>query len=212
MLGRRVNAPITVDGVHDLAAVSGYTHRPGIVLVAKVESARDIEVVAGALDTGGQAAVIYALTETPRAIDRLPAIVRADRLDGLLFGAARNTLARPGKVRRRVPSSSAENTQPVWSVCRWVNATVSMSSGDLPSRASVSSSAPLSAAPISFANVSAPGPVSISNARPARSTSRPPTDIGTRPVASSSPALPYQCPPGTEGKKAPVKAITPSTT
>ncbi|MEH0590081.1 aldolase/citrate lyase family protein, partial [Streptomyces sp. B21-106] len=63
-------------------------HQPGIVLVPKVESARDIEVVAGALDTDQHAPVIYALIETPRAIDWLPTIVTADRLGGLLFGAA----------------------------------------------------------------------------------------------------------------------------
>ncbi|GGN41006.1 HpcH/HpaI aldolase/citrate lyase family protein [Streptomyces fuscichromogenes] len=88
VLGLRVNAPVTADGVHDLAAITGYPCQPGIVLVSKVESARDIEVVAGALDTGGHAPVLYALIETPRAIDRLPAIVKADRLGGLLFGAA----------------------------------------------------------------------------------------------------------------------------
>ncbi|MEU9405777.1 CoA ester lyase [Streptomyces sp. NPDC048281] len=88
VLGLRVNAPVTSDGIHDLAAITGYPHRPVIVLVPKVESARDIEVVAGALDTGEHAPVIYALIETPRAIDRLPAIVTADRLGGLLFGAA----------------------------------------------------------------------------------------------------------------------------
>ncbi|MDX3697804.1 CoA ester lyase [Streptomyces europaeiscabiei] len=87
-LGLRVNTPVTADGIRDLAAITGYIHQPGIVLVPKVESARDIEVVAGALDTDHHAPVIYALIETPRAIDRLPAIVTADRLGGLLFGAA----------------------------------------------------------------------------------------------------------------------------
>ncbi|WP_242432976.1 CoA ester lyase [Streptomyces sp. Root264] len=88
VLGLRVNTPVTADGIRDLAAITGYTHQPGIVLVPKVESARDIEVVAGALDTDQHAPVIYALIETPRAIDWLPTIVTADRLGGLLFGAA----------------------------------------------------------------------------------------------------------------------------
>ncbi|MEU5243830.1 CoA ester lyase [Streptomyces asoensis] len=88
VLGVRVNAPVTADGIRDLAAITGYPHQPGIVLVPKVESARDIEVVAGALDTDQHAPVIYALIETPRAIGRLSSIVTADRLGGLLFGAA----------------------------------------------------------------------------------------------------------------------------
>ncbi|WP_327749767.1 CoA ester lyase [Streptomyces europaeiscabiei] len=88
VLGLRVNAPVTADGVRDLAAITGYPHPPGIILVPKTESPRDIELVAGALDTSEHTPLIYALIETPRAIDQLPAIVTADRLGGLLFGAA----------------------------------------------------------------------------------------------------------------------------
>ncbi|MFE7927549.1 HpcH/HpaI aldolase/citrate lyase family protein [Streptomyces sp. NPDC057456] len=88
VLGLRVNSPVTADGVRDLAAITAYTHQPHLVLVPKVESARDIEIVAGVLDTSEHTPVIYALIETPRAIDRLPAIVTAGRLGGLLFGAA----------------------------------------------------------------------------------------------------------------------------
>ncbi|MGR3875629.1 HpcH/HpaI aldolase/citrate lyase family protein [Streptomyces graminifolii] len=88
LLGLRVNTPVTADGVRDLAAITAYPHQPGVILVAKTESPRDIELVAGALDTSKHAPVIYALIETPRAIEQLPAIVSADRIGGLLFGAA----------------------------------------------------------------------------------------------------------------------------
>ncbi|MEU0060045.1 CoA ester lyase [Streptomyces sp. NPDC006334] len=88
VLGLRINSPVTADGVRDLAAITDYAPQPHLVLVPKVESARDIEIVAGVLGTGEHTPVIYALIETPRAIDRLPAIVSADRLGGLLFGAA----------------------------------------------------------------------------------------------------------------------------
>ncbi|MDW8478347.1 CoA ester lyase [Streptomyces scabiei] len=88
VLGLRVNAPITADGIRDLAAITSYPHQPGIILVPKTEAPRDIELVAGALDTSEHTPLIYALIETPRAIDQLHAIVTADRLGGLLFGAA----------------------------------------------------------------------------------------------------------------------------
>jgi citrate lyase beta subunit len=86
--GIRINAPCTPDGARDLLALSAYAHRPRFVLVPKVESARDIEIVAGVLDTGDYAPEIYALIETPRAIENIASIVRAARLAGVAFGAA----------------------------------------------------------------------------------------------------------------------------
>ncbi|WP_308406596.1 CoA ester lyase [Streptomyces sp. AC555_RSS877] len=88
MLGLRLNSPLTADGVRDLAAIADYPTRPPLVLVPKTETARDIEMVAGVLDTGDHTPEIYALIETPRGIEQLPSILRADRLGGLLFGAA----------------------------------------------------------------------------------------------------------------------------
>ncbi|MFE7077734.1 HpcH/HpaI aldolase/citrate lyase family protein [Streptomyces sp. NPDC057620] len=88
VLGVRLNTPVTADGVRDLAALADYSARPHLILVPKTETARDIEMVAGVLDTGGHTPQIYALIETPRGIAALPKILRADRLDGLLFGAA----------------------------------------------------------------------------------------------------------------------------
>lgn len=86
--GVRINAPGTPDGALDLLALRDWAHRPRFVLVPKVESARDIETVAGILDTDDYAPQIYALIETPRAIEDIAAIVRAHRLAGVAFGAA----------------------------------------------------------------------------------------------------------------------------
>ncbi|WP_413754813.1 HpcH/HpaI aldolase/citrate lyase family protein [Streptomyces sp. MMBL 11-3] len=87
-LGVRINALTTTDGIQDLIALTRYTSKPAIVLVPKVESARDVEVTAALLDACGYTPQIYALIETPRAIEELPSIVRAPRLAGLFFGSA----------------------------------------------------------------------------------------------------------------------------
>ncbi|MEU6346266.1 CoA ester lyase [Streptomyces sp. NPDC046977] len=87
-LGLRVNATTTLDGARDLAAIADYTHKPDVLLVPKVESARDVEVVAGVLDTPDYAPGIWALIETPRAFDTLPSILSAPRLAGVIFGSA----------------------------------------------------------------------------------------------------------------------------
>ncbi|MEU4358745.1 HpcH/HpaI aldolase/citrate lyase family protein [Streptomyces virginiae] len=87
-LGVRISTPTTRDGILDLAALAEYPDRPQIVLIPKVESPRDIDIVAGALDTPDHAPHLYALIETPRALENLPAIVRAARIAGVLFGTA----------------------------------------------------------------------------------------------------------------------------
>ncbi|MFJ3495702.1 HpcH/HpaI aldolase/citrate lyase family protein [Streptomyces sp. NPDC086091] len=87
-LGIRMNALTTLDGIKDLAALAAYTARPDLVVVPKTESARDIELVAATLDADGYIPDIWALIESPRAFDALPAILRAPRLGGVLFGSA----------------------------------------------------------------------------------------------------------------------------
>ncbi|MFE4539385.1 HpcH/HpaI aldolase/citrate lyase family protein [Streptomyces scopuliridis] len=86
-LGIRINALTTVEGAQDLIALAQYAVKPPIILVPKVESARDVEIVAGCLDTAEYTPQIYALIETPRAVDMLSSIVKAERLSGLFFGA-----------------------------------------------------------------------------------------------------------------------------
>ncbi|MFJ9521854.1 HpcH/HpaI aldolase/citrate lyase family protein [Kitasatospora sp. NPDC101801] len=86
--GIRINSLLTLTGIRDLAALTDYPCRPPLVLLPKVESARDIEIAAAALDADGYAPQIWALIETPRAIDKAPSIVATPRLAGVLFGAA----------------------------------------------------------------------------------------------------------------------------
>jgi citrate lyase subunit beta/citryl-CoA lyase/(S)-citramalyl-CoA lyase len=87
-LGIRMNSLTTLDGIKDLAALSDYTARPDLIVIPKVESARDIELVAAALDTDHYTPDIWALIESPRAFTTLPAIMRAPRLGGVIFGSA----------------------------------------------------------------------------------------------------------------------------
>ncbi|WP_217199908.1 HpcH/HpaI aldolase/citrate lyase family protein [Streptomyces buecherae] len=87
-LGIRINSLTTLDGIKDLAALAAYTTRPDLILVPKVESPRDIELVAACLDAPDYTPQIWALIESPRAFDALPAITRAPRLGGLIFGSA----------------------------------------------------------------------------------------------------------------------------
>ncbi|WP_262386911.1 CoA ester lyase [Streptomyces sp. TRM49041] len=87
-LGVRISSPAALDGVHDLAAIATFPVKPQIVSIPKVESPRDFEIVAGVLDTPDYTPLLYALIETPRAVEALPSIVRADRIAGVLFGTA----------------------------------------------------------------------------------------------------------------------------
>ncbi len=84
--GIRVNAVTEPDGLRDLLAVRGFPVRPDVVLVPKVESARDIEIVGHVL---GQDAELFAVVETPRGVQRLDEIACASpRLRAVVFGAA----------------------------------------------------------------------------------------------------------------------------
>ncbi|CAM5596658.1 CoA ester lyase OS=Streptomyces tendae OX=1932 GN=GUR47_01160 PE=4 SV=1 [Streptomyces tendae] len=87
-LGIRMNSLTTLDGIKDLAALAAYTARPDLIVIPKVESDRDIELVAAALDTNDYTPDIWALIESPRAFTTLPAIMRAPRLGGVIFGSA----------------------------------------------------------------------------------------------------------------------------
>ncbi|APE26725.1 HpcH/HpaI aldolase/citrate lyase family protein [Streptomyces venezuelae] len=87
-LGIRMNALTTLDGLKDLVALSAYTARPDLIVVPKVESPRDVELVATALDSDGYTPDIWALIESPRAFENLPAIMSAPRLGGVIFGSA----------------------------------------------------------------------------------------------------------------------------
>ncbi|MDX3367438.1 CoA ester lyase [Streptomyces sp. ME02-6987-2C] len=87
-LGLRVNAPGTVHGLKDLVALAGAGLRETVVLVPKVESARELELVAQVLRETASGVCICALIETPRALLRLDDIFASPVLGGVVFGAA----------------------------------------------------------------------------------------------------------------------------
>ncbi|MEU5583059.1 CoA ester lyase [Streptomyces huasconensis] len=87
-LGIRINSLTTLHGIKDLVALAAYTARPDLIVVPKVEAARDIELAAAALEADGYTPDIWALIESPRAFDHLPEIMRAPRLGGVIFGSA----------------------------------------------------------------------------------------------------------------------------
>ena len=88
LTGIRINAATTRDGLADLLALASWPRRADLVLLPKVEAARDIEVAAAVLDTPGHAPHLWALIETPRAVTALPSIMTAPRLGGVVFGSA----------------------------------------------------------------------------------------------------------------------------
>ncbi|MFJ9844235.1 HpcH/HpaI aldolase/citrate lyase family protein [Kitasatospora sp. NPDC101155] len=88
VLGIRVNALSTLDGTKDLAAIAAYPRKPDLILLPKTETARDIALLAAVLGTPAYTPMLFALIETPRAVDRLPEILAAPRLSGAVFGSA----------------------------------------------------------------------------------------------------------------------------
>ncbi|MFI9630045.1 HpcH/HpaI aldolase/citrate lyase family protein [Streptomyces sp. NPDC052042] len=88
LLGVRINAAHSLHGLRDLSAMAERALWPDLLLVPKVESPSDVEVVAQAADSCGPQTQIWALIESPRAIMNLSGIVRSRGLSGVLFGAA----------------------------------------------------------------------------------------------------------------------------
>ncbi|MCA1220029.1 HpcH/HpaI aldolase/citrate lyase family protein [Streptomyces sp. 8L] len=88
VLGLRVNPPGTMHGLKDLVAVVDAGLRGAVVLVPKVESARELELVAQVLQETATGMRICALIETPRALLRLADIFASPVLGGVVFGAA----------------------------------------------------------------------------------------------------------------------------
>ncbi|MFD9562200.1 HpcH/HpaI aldolase/citrate lyase family protein [Streptomyces sp. NPDC059994] len=85
-LGVRVNALDTIAGLKDVLGLDAGP-LPALLLIPKVEAARDIELVAQLLSASGRQCDIWALIETPRAIQNLSSILGAP-LAGVCFGAA----------------------------------------------------------------------------------------------------------------------------
>ncbi|GAA0544453.1 HpcH/HpaI aldolase/citrate lyase family protein [Actinomadura livida] len=87
-LGLRLNAPGTLPGLRDLVAVAESGVRPAVLLVPKVESPRDVDLVGELLRTDEDEPKVWALIETPLAIQRLHEILASRFLAGVVFGAA----------------------------------------------------------------------------------------------------------------------------
>lgn len=88
VLGVRVNALGTEHGLRDLLGLIEAGRWPAVLLLPKVEAARDIELVGQILGAGAERCQLWALIETPRAVQELSGILRSPGLAGVLFGAA----------------------------------------------------------------------------------------------------------------------------
>ena len=87
VLGVRINGLGTVHGLMDLVKLAESGHWPSVLVVPKVEAARDVELVARIVGASSPCQ-IWALIETPRAIQNLRSILLSRALAGVLFGAA----------------------------------------------------------------------------------------------------------------------------
>ncbi|MFJ9381120.1 HpcH/HpaI aldolase/citrate lyase family protein [Streptomyces sp. NPDC101455] len=88
VFGVRINTPGTVYSLKDLVAIAESGVQPAVLLVPKVESARDVDMVAKIIGADGGPPRVWALIETPEGIQRLSAILQTPALAGVLFGAA----------------------------------------------------------------------------------------------------------------------------
>lgn len=85
----RINAVTEPDGLRDLLAVRDYEAKPQVIVIPKVESPRDVEIVEDVLAPRCPDIELFAVVETPRGLDRVAAIADATtRLRALVFGSA----------------------------------------------------------------------------------------------------------------------------
>jgi citrate lyase subunit beta/citryl-CoA lyase/(S)-citramalyl-CoA lyase len=85
----RINALTEPDGLRDLLALRRFPVKPGIVLIPKVESPRDVEIVEQVLGRTCPDLELFAVIETPRGVENTAAIAASSqRLRALIFGAA----------------------------------------------------------------------------------------------------------------------------
>ena len=87
--GVRINAVTEPDGLRDLLALQRYEVKPAVVVIPKVESARDVEIVAQVLGPVCPGLELIAVIETPRGLENAASIATASyRMRALIFGAA----------------------------------------------------------------------------------------------------------------------------
>jgi citrate lyase beta subunit len=85
----RINTVTEPNGLRDLLAIQEYLIPPRIVLIPKVESARDIEIVEAVLSADCPELELLAVIETPRGLEHLAEIATSSpRLRAVIFGSA----------------------------------------------------------------------------------------------------------------------------
>lgn len=84
--GIRINAVTTLAGVRDLAALGDADILPPVLMVPMVESAAELDVVAGAL--GQRCPDLVPLVETPRGLRHALGIVSYRKVTALMLGGA----------------------------------------------------------------------------------------------------------------------------
>src|SRR6185437_9456805 len=85
----RINSLTELDGLRDLIALRDYRPGPSILLIPKVESGRDLEIVERALGPDCPGLELLAIVETPRGFEQLSSIVSSSsRLRAVIFGSA----------------------------------------------------------------------------------------------------------------------------
>lgn len=87
--GVRINAVADPDGLRDLLAIQRYAEKPAVVVIPKVEAARDVQIVASVLGRTGLEFDLFAVVETPRGMENVASIATSSPwLRALVFGAA----------------------------------------------------------------------------------------------------------------------------
>ncbi len=84
--GIRINAVTTLAGVRDLAALGDCEILPSVLMVPMVETAAELDVVAGAL--GDSCPHLIPLVETPRGLRHALEIVSHPKVSALMLGGA----------------------------------------------------------------------------------------------------------------------------
>lgn len=85
----RINSVTHHEGLRDLLAIRSYPVKPDVVMLPKVDSPRDLEIVEQALGPDCAHVDLMAVVETAQGLENVNAIARATpRLKALIFGSA----------------------------------------------------------------------------------------------------------------------------
>jgi len=84
----RINSPRSAHGLRDLLALAGTPTRPPLVMLPKVESPGEVDVVDGVLSTRDGGPAFVALIETARGLSAAEAVAAHPRVTALALGGA----------------------------------------------------------------------------------------------------------------------------